>query len=152
MPAAIRAARAGISAGHENYLLLTILGDGLLRTGVDNCSVEMLEVSAALEKAVAARPNYATARVALGSALLLEGHLQEAIEQLEKARQLDPRNPSVYSHLAVAYRQVHRQKDADVALAMLAKLNADQAARINSAPGERKAIPGSTAAADRPHH
>lgn len=144
MPAAIRAARAGIQQGHENYLLLTILGDALIRSGADPCFIGFQEAAAALAKAVQERPNYSLAQIAFGNALLMMHRPEVAVEHLEKARQLDPRNPSVYSHLAVAYQQLKRQPDADAALAVLAKLNADQAARINSAPGERKAIPGAT--------
>lgn len=151
MPAAIRAARTAVQQGHENYLLLTILGDALVRSGADPCMLEFAEAKAALIKAVEERPNYVTAQIALGNLLLIGYQPQLAIDHLEKARQLDPRNPSVYSHLAVAYRQLHKQQDADAALAVLAKLNADEAARINAAPGDRKAIPGMSGGTDRPH-
>ena len=143
MRAAIGAARTAIEQGHENYLLLTILGDALIRSGTDRGLAEFEEAKAALAKAVEQRPNYAMAQIAFGN-LLLVGHQPAlAVEHLEKARQLDPQNPAVFAHLAVAYRQLHRQPDADAALDRLAKLNADEAARIHSAPGERKAIPGS---------
>jgi hypothetical protein len=42
-----------------------------------------------------------------------------------------------------------KQQQSDAMLAALAQLNAEQAARIDSAPGERKAIPGSPADIDR---
>jgi len=142
---AIRAARSGVHEGQENYLLLTILGDALLRSGATPGSPEFQEARAALEKAVTLRPRYVTAQIAFGTALALAGETAAAVEHLEQARQLDPRNPAVYSHLAVAYRKLGQAQLADSALATLAQLNADQAARIYSAPGERKAIPGASA-------
>lgn len=148
---AIRAARAGIQERQEDYLLLTILGDALIRSGATPGTPEFREARAALEKAVALRPGYATAQIALGTALAMEDQTAPAVEHLEKARALDPRNPSVYAHLAVAYRKLGKPQQADAMLAALAQLNAEQAAKIYSAPGERKAIPGGTTNVDRPH-
>ena len=147
---AIRTARAGIREGHENYLLLTILGDALLRSGATPGTPEFQQARAALEKAVALRPSYATAQIAFGTALALDNQTAAAVEHFEKARQLDPRNPAVYSHLAVAYRKLGRPQQADAMLATLAQLNAEQAAKIYSAPGERKAIPGASATPHEP--
>jgi len=138
---AIRAAHAGIQEGHENYLLLTILGDALIRSGVTPGAPEFQEARAALEKAVADRPGYVTAQIAFGALLAMDNQTAAAVEHFERARQVDPHNPSVYSHLAVAYRKLGKQQQADAMLATLAQLNAEQAAKINSAPGERKAIP-----------
>lgn len=140
---AIRAARSGIHGSHENYLLLAILGDALLRSGATPGTPEFPEARTALEKAVALRPGYVTAQIALGAALALDNQTAAAVEHFEKARQLNPSNPAVYSHLAIAYRKLGQPQQADAMLATLAKLNADQAAKIYSAPGERKAIPGS---------
>jgi tetratricopeptide (TPR) repeat protein len=150
MPATIQAARGAIQQGHEDYLLLTILGDALVRSGVSPGQPAFAEAETSLQKAVAVRPTYSTAQIALGNLLLMEDQPATAIEHLETARQLEARNPSVYSHLAIAYRKLGKAHEADAMLAVLAKLNADEAARINSAPGERKAIPGSSAGADRP--
>jgi len=147
---AIRATRSGIREGHEDYLLLTILGDALLRSGATPGTSEFQEARAALEKAVALRPGYATAQIGFGSALALDGETAAAVEHFEKARQLDPRNPAVYSHLAVAYRKLGQAQQADAMLATLAQLNADEAAKIYSAPGERKAIPGASATPHEP--
>ena len=129
---------------HENYLLLTILGEALLRSGARPGQPEFEEASSSLTKSVAARPGYASSQIALGYLLLLDGQPDAAIEHLEIGRLLDPQNSAVYSHLAVAYRKRGRRQDAEAALATLAQLNAQQAARINSAPGDRRAIPGST--------
>jgi tetratricopeptide (TPR) repeat protein len=141
MPQAVRAAHSAIQEGHENYLLLTILGDALMRSGATPGTPDFAEARSALEKAVATRPTYVTAQIAFGALLAMDNRTAEAVEHFEKAKQLDPRNPAVYSHLAVAYRKLGMQQQAEAMLAILAQINADQAAKIYSAPGERKAIP-----------
>jgi Flp pilus assembly protein TadD len=65
--------------------------------------------------------------------------VNEAIAHLETARQLDPGNPSVYSNLAAAYRKQGDLPNAQRALAALAAINAAQAQKIRSAPGDRRA-------------
>jgi hypothetical protein len=76
----------------------------------------------------------------------LSNAIVPAIEHLEIGRQLDPKNPAVYSHLAVGYRKIGKKEDAQKALATLEQLNAEQAARIYYAPGDRKSIPGASGA------
>jgi tetratricopeptide (TPR) repeat protein len=142
---AIRIGRAAAREGHDNYVLLTILSEALIRSGASPGQPDFKEAEVALTKAVAERPRYASSQIALGYLLLLDNRVDSAVEHLEKGLQLDPRNPSVYSHLAVAYRKLGKQQQSDAMLATLAQLNAEQAARINSALGERKAIPGSAA-------
>ncbi len=127
--------------------MLTVLGEALIRSGARPGQAEFLEASEALKAAVSARPSYASAQIALGYALLLNNSVDAAIEHLEIGRQLDPKNPAVYSHLAVAYRKIGKKENAEKALATLAQLNAEQAARIYAAPGDRKSIPGAFGAA-----
>ena len=78
-------------------------------------------------------------QIALGSVFLLSGRLEDAIEHLEKARQLDPGKPSVYANLAKAYQRHGDSERANDALAMLQN-NRDEAERISSAPGDQKVI------------
>jgi Flp pilus assembly protein TadD len=70
---------------------------------------------------------------------LLERRWSDAIARLEAARQLEPRNPTVYSNLAQAYRLSGDLQRARQILAILAQINQEQVERIRSAPGERKA-------------
>lgn len=138
IPEAIRTAREGVKSGYENHALLTVLGEALLRSGVSPGQPEFAEAQAALEKAVTQLPDDPDAQIALGSLYLLAGRLEDAIAHLEKARQLDPSKPSVYSNLAKAYQRHGDVKQAQDALAVLEKLNREQAERIGSAPGDRK--------------
>jgi len=141
---AVRAAREGVKKGHHDYVLLTLLGEALLRSGISPGQPEYTEAQEALEKSVAERPNYAGSQLALGKLILLDNRLGDAIAHLETARQLDPKNASVYSNLAAAYRRRGDLQQAQNMLAVLANLNEAQAEKIRSAPGDRKAdYPGS---------
>jgi len=132
----IRTARAGISHGHDHYLLLTMLGEALLRAGaIPATPGEFHEAQAALEKAVAEHPAYSSAHIALGRIYLAQQRTDEAVAQLESAKQFDPRNRAVYSALATAYRRAGQPEKAAEALAVLAELNRQEAARIGSASG-----------------
>jgi len=135
---AIGAAREGVRKGHQDYTLLTLLGEALLRSGIAPGQPEFAEARNALEKAAGERSNYASAQIALGKVYLLENRPGDAVVHLEMARQLDPSNSSVYSNLAAAYRRQGDLQQAQNALANLARLNQAQADKIRSAPGDRK--------------
>ncbi len=139
---AIRAAHDAVQEHHANYLTLAILGDALLRTGASPGQPEFTEAESALKDSIAARPNFARTQIAMGYLLLLDDKPTQALPYLEKGRQLDPRNPAVYRHLATAYRKLGRTTQSQEMLNTLADLNRQEAQKINSAPGERKAIPG----------
>jgi tetratricopeptide (TPR) repeat protein len=146
---AIRIARTGISKGHEDFMLLALLGEALLRSGAAPGQPEFEEARQALEKSINLRLSYSGSQLALGKLHLLEGRTSDAISHLEIARQLSPDNPAVYSQLATAYRKADDLPKAQDALAILAKLNQEQAEKIRTAPGNRKAgygeAPGSQA-------
>lgn len=143
---AIRVARTANAEGKQDYQLLAILGEALIRAGASPGQVEFIEARDALEKSVAARPNYASSQIGLGHLDLLDGRLEAAIEHLEIGRRLSPQNPAVYSLLAAAYRKSGRPIQAEAMLTILAQLNQEQAQRIRTAPGDSKAIPGASGA------
>jgi len=136
---AIQSARQGVERDPKNYILQTILGQALIRSGAGPGQAEFVEAETALERAVAARPNFAAAQLALGQLYLAVHRLDVAIKHLEIARQLAPANTSVYSHLAVAYRRQGDPAAAQKMLAILATLNQGQAAKYKSGPPEHKA-------------
>ena len=137
--AAIRTAREGVGRGYENPALLTVLGEALIRSGVSPGQPEFAAAQTVLEKTVAEQPNDPTSQIALGGLYLLAGRLEDAIAHLEKARQLEPGKPSVYPNLAKAYQRRGESAQAQMALATLAEINQQQAEKIRSAPGDRKA-------------
>lgn len=135
---AVQAAREGVSKGFDSPILLTILGEALLRSGASPGQPEFGEAQAALEKAVAERPNDPSSQIALGRLYLIAGRSAEAIVHLEKARQMQPDRPVIYASLAKAYQRQGDEQAAQQALATLEKLNLARAEQIRSAPGERK--------------
>jgi tetratricopeptide (TPR) repeat protein len=138
IPETIAAARQAIAAGHENYILFTLLGEALIRSGVAPGQPEFAEAQAALEKSVAAHPDSSRSQIGLAKIYLMAGRSDDAITHLEIARQIDPANTSVYSHLATAYRQRGQLDQAQKMLAILANLNEAQAAKIRSGPSGHK--------------
>jgi tetratricopeptide (TPR) repeat protein len=138
MPAAIDASRQGLRKSPDNYVLLTILGKAILRTGAVPGQPQFTEALQAMEKAVAERPDHADSQVTLGNLYLMAGQLDKAIAHLQKARALDPQNTSVYAHLADAYRQRGNLKKARQVLKTLARLNEQQAAAYRSGPPNQR--------------
>jgi tetratricopeptide (TPR) repeat protein len=136
---AVRIAREGIGKGNRHFMLLALFGEAVILSGVEVGSQEFAEARAALEQSVALSPNYVSARMTLGRLLLLEGGLDDAIVHFSVARELDPKNPAVYSNLAAAYRRRGDTAQAEEMLAILAKLNKEEVERIRNAPGDRKA-------------
>jgi tetratricopeptide (TPR) repeat protein len=141
---ALRAARLGVRQSKPDVLLLIFLSEALIRTGVAPGDTEFAEARGALEQALAERPSYSPALIAMAKLDLMEHRWSEAIGRLEAARQLEPRNPTVYSNLGQAYRLSGDQQRAQQILAILARLNQEHVERIRSAPGERKAVYGQT--------
>lgn len=139
VPETIRVAREGIKRGDEGFLLLTLLGEALLRSGVAPGQPEFEEARTVLEKSVAERANYPSSQLSLGKLYLMDNRATDAMTHLEIARQLDPNNPAVYSNLAVAYRKQGDLLKAQAALATLQQINSAQAEKIRTTPGESKA-------------
>lgn len=130
---AISVARSAVARGDDNYVLLQILGEALIRSGINPGDPGFDEAKTALEKSVRLHPGYSRSHISLGKLYLMAGSTDEAIAQLEQARVLDPRNPAVYSYLAAAYRSKGDIAQAKQALAILAQLNQEQITAIRDA-------------------
>ena len=124
---AAKIARTGINEGFTDYQLLALLGDALIQSGASPGKAGFFEAKDALEKSIAARPNYASSQIALGRLLLQEERVDTAIEHLELGRHLAPQDPSCYLLLATAYRKRGQPNQARAMMAMVAKLNEEQA-------------------------
>lgn len=148
---ALRMAREGVKKGFQDPVLLIVLGEALLRTGITPGQPEFAEAQSALERAVTSRPNDPASQIALGEIDLQAGHLDEAIAHLVKARQMKPNQPAVYANLAKAYQRHGDAQQAQQALDTLQKLNLASADQIRNAPGERKMSYGGGEVQDQPH-
>ena len=120
-------------------MLLALYGEAVITSGAEAGSQEFSEAREALEQSVAMSPTYVSARMTLGKLYLMEGRMDDAIQQLNVARELDPRNAAVYSNLARAYRRRGDTARAEEMLEVLARLNKEEEERIRNAPGDRKA-------------
>jgi predicted Zn-dependent protease len=147
---AIHQARAGINQGSQNPILLTVLGQALLRSGIVPGQREFSEAQTALETAVSERPSDSGSQIALGQIYLAAGHLEDAVTHLEKARKMRPSQPAIYASLARAYQRHGDVQQAQEALATLEMLNQAQAERIRSAPGDSKVSYGGGVGAKEP--
>ncbi len=134
---AAQIARTAIHDGLADYRLLALLGDALIQAGASPGQPEFSEAKDALEKSIAARPNYASSQIALGRLLLQEESVDRAIEHLELGRQLAPKNPTPCLLLATAYRKRGQPEQAQKMLAIVAKLNEQQAQKRRSGVDER---------------
>ena len=123
---AVRIAREGIRKGKQHFMLLALYGEAVILSGVEPRSQEFAEARAALEQSVALSPTYVSARMSLGKLYLMEGRMDDAIVQLNVARELDPKNSAVYSNLAAAYRRQGDTAHAEEMLAILDKLNKEE--------------------------
>jgi len=136
---AVRIASEGIKKGKQHFMLLALYGEAVILSGADVHSQEFADAQAALEQSIAMSPNYVSARISLGKLYLMAGRLDDAIAQLNVARELDPKNSGIYSNLAAAYRRKGDTARAEEMLAVLDKLNKEEIERIRNAPGDRKA-------------
>jgi Flp pilus assembly protein TadD len=67
----------------------------------------------------------------------MDGKTGKAIAHLEKAREIDPKNTAVYAHLTAAYRRQGNPAKAREMLAILARVNEQNAASYRSTPSGR---------------
>lgn len=129
---ATQVARTAIREEAADYQLLALLGDALIQAGASPGKPEFSEAKEALEKSIGEHPRYASSQIALGRLLLEEGRVDAAVEHLELGRQLAPQNPSPYMLLATAYRKRGQLEQERAMLAMVAKLNEEQARKRRS--------------------
>lgn len=132
LAAAAQIARTAIREGAADYQLLALLGDALIQAGASPGKPEFSEAKEALEKSIGEHPRYSSSHIALGRLLLQEGRVDRAVEHLELGRQLAPENPAPYMLLATAYRKRGQIEQERAMLAIVAKLNEEQAQRRRS--------------------
>ncbi|MCP4901394.1 MAG: sulfatase-like hydrolase/transferase [bacterium] len=73
-------------------------------------------------RAISLQPDFYPAQTRLGSLLLRQGGIADAIIVLEQATRSQPQNPIAYSHLALAYEKAGRTEDANKAQAIAQSL------------------------------
>jgi len=118
-----RAAAQDVKDPQVHYLLALMMS----RKGMSSGNRENLDaIRKELSAAIALEPNYPDAYNLLGMTLSYAGEKQEAIDALQKAVALSPRNPWAKGNLASAYLKA---QDLDHAIPLLQEL------RTSSEPG-----------------
>jgi Flp pilus assembly protein TadD len=138
LPEAIRTLRERVKQKPDDATLLYLLGEALIRSGVNVDEPEFKEAKAVLERSVSLSQAFAPSRVGLAKLYLRESRIDEAVALLEKARSLDPADNAACSQLAIAYRRQGHPEKAAPLLATLAKLNED--ARAKESRGRTRLI------------
>ncbi len=108
----------------DDYLVLWFLAEAIQRSGARPGTDEEAEAVGALERSVTLHPGLFQSRLLLGKMLARRNALEDAVEHLERAREIDPSEVSATYQLA----QVHRRLG-----------NAERARDLLALVGERKA-------------
>ncbi len=103
--------------------LCYLLGEALVKTNTGQTASISAEAQRYLQRAVQLDSSLVEPHIALGTIYLQQGRTQDAADQLEKARQLDPSAKSAYAHLAIAYRRLGDQERSKQVLIELKAIN-----------------------------
>jgi predicted Zn-dependent protease len=101
---AVAVLRKTTTSKDDRYLMQWFLAEAISRKS-DTVSAEQEEAISALRNSIAYRPDLAQPRVLLGKLLLRRGEVDSAMEQLQRAVQLDPDNTVATYQLATAFRR-----------------------------------------------
>ncbi len=119
---AVREFNTEIANDPQHALALTFLADSYLHEGQQDQALPLLK------KAIAIRPNIATAYVDLGSIYASQKLLPEAVEALRAAIRIDAGSYDAHYHLARVYRQLGRGDEADREFATVRTLHEQRSA------------------------
>jgi tetratricopeptide (TPR) repeat protein len=120
---AIELLRQRLKQKPNDASLLYLLGEALMRNGAQPGDNPYREAQSAFERSIQFNGSLCLPHVALGEIYIDEGRFKDAVDQLEKARAIDPKEKSAYSHLAVAYRRLGDKENARRTLEMLKDLH-----------------------------
>lgn len=102
---AINLLRQRAQRSPQDFLIHYVLGEALLWSGPDVGSPIEQEALQAFQTSIQLNPDFSHAHAQLGKILLKRRAIEPAIAQLEKARELDPSDPTPVYQLALAYRR-----------------------------------------------
>ena len=107
------------SKSAEGHLGLGVL---LVKLGGEKINEGIQE----LARAIALNEGLYEARITIGRALIQLGRPNEAVEHLQRAVELAPRNPEPHYQLVLAYRRLGRTQEAAAEEAIIQKLHAER--------------------------
>ena len=123
LPEAIRTLRQRVKEKPADATLQYLLAEALIRSGVSPGDPQFTEAEAALAQSVRLSRTFEPSHVQLAKLKLRQGQVDEAVELLERARSLDPKDKAACSQLAIAYRRQGKPEMAAAMLSTLTKLN-----------------------------
>jgi tetratricopeptide (TPR) repeat protein len=126
LPKAIETLRQRTKEKPNDSTLQYLLGVDLMRSGATPDTPAFIEARTALEKSVALDAKFASAHVELAKIYLKENRVDDALQHLEQAHKLDPKDKGACAQLAVAYRRKGKPELASAMLATLKQLNEDE--------------------------
>jgi Flp pilus assembly protein TadD len=107
------------STSAEGHLGLGVL---LVKLGGDKINEGIEE----LARAIALNGELYEARITIGRALIQQGRAAEAVEHLQRAVELAPKNPEPHYQLALAYRRLGKTQEAAAEEAIIQKLHSER--------------------------
>jgi Flp pilus assembly protein TadD len=107
------------SKSAEGHLGLGVL---LVKLGGEKINEGIQE----LARAITLNGELYEARITIGRALIQQGRPNEAVEHLQRAVELAPRNPEPHYQLALAYRRLGKTQEAAAEEAIIQKLHAER--------------------------
>ena len=110
---AVDGLRARRSQAPENFLINRYLGEALSREGVTPGTDTEKEAFEALQHAIRANPQSASAHVLLGKLFFARGDFDHAAQEFEEALKLQPADASPAYQLALVYRKRGNTAKAD---------------------------------------
>jgi tetratricopeptide (TPR) repeat protein len=116
---AITVLRQRLREKPDDASLLYLLGESLVRAGAAPGSAEYGEAQRAFERATELNPDLCLPHISLGVIYLDQDRYKDAVAQFERARSIDPKERSTYSHLAVAYKRLGERDKAKEVLVVL---------------------------------
>lgn len=123
---AVELLRERLKSQPNDASLLYLLGEALMRSGAQLGDPQYREAQSAFERSVYLNPSLCLPHVALGEIYIDEDRFKDAVDQLEQARAIDPKEKSAYSHLAVAYRRLGDPDRAKQILGMLKSIHDEE--------------------------
>lgn len=122
----IQLLRGKARSNPTDFMIPYLYGEALVRSGALPESRGGEEALEAFTASVRLNPNFVHARTELGKLLLKRGKVSEAIEQLQKAVSLDPKDVAAAFQLAQAYRVKGDSAHAQEMIARVGKIHAEE--------------------------
>lgn len=105
--------RKAIHQGLVDVKLNYFLVDALFRQGLTASSPQYQEALTTTEASIKLNPEFPYSYLQRGKLQLMASHLQEAVDDLEQARKLDPNSTAIAYQLATAYRLAGRTAESN---------------------------------------